>query len=289
MSDIQFKYFYGKESELFTFYRVPKELITNLRFKNLSNDAKLLYGLMLDRMALSAKNHWFDKENRVYIYFSVIDVMEQLNIGKNKAIKLFKELDNESGIGLIEKRQQGQGKPALIYVKSFVIEDESVNFKEFENQTSSSFENKPLEVPEANTNKNKENNTKGDNQSNLFDVDVMDLTERMREQLGIEALIHDYPEDRELYEEICELVVETLLRQDKSIVIASSRYPADLVKRKLQRLSMFHVQYVVDCLSNGSSNVRNIKKYMLASLFNAPTTINSYYQTEVNHDMVSGA
>ena len=108
MSDIQFKYFYGKESELFTFYRIPKELITNPRFKSLSNDAKLLYGLMLDRMALSAKNKWFDKYNRVYIYFSVVDVMEQLNIGRNKAIKLFKELDDESGIGLIEKKQQGQ-------------------------------------------------------------------------------------------------------------------------------------------------------------------------------------
>ena len=289
MSDIQFKYFYGKESELFTFYRVPKELITNLRFKNLSNDAKLLYGLMLDRMALSAKNHWFDKENRVYIYFSVIDVMEQLNIGKNKAIKLFKELDNESGIGLIEKRQQGQGKPALIYVKSFVIEDESVNFKEFENQTSSSLESKLQEVPETNPNNNKNNNTKVAVISNLIDADVMDLTEKIRKQLGIDTLINDSPADKELYEEICELVVETLLRKDKTIVIASSSYPSDLVKQRLLRLNMFHVQYVVDCLSNGSSNVRNIKKYMLASLFNAPTTINSYYQTEVNHDMVSGA
>ncbi|MBE5907981.1 MAG: replication initiator protein A [Lachnospiraceae bacterium] len=288
MGDIQFKYFYGNESELFTFYRVPKELITNPRFKHVSNDAKLLYGLMLDRMALSAKNHWFDKDNRVYIYFSVVDVMEQLNIGKNKAIKLLKELDSDSGIGLIEKKQQGQGKPAVIYVKSFVIEDESANSKEFENQTSSSFENKPLEVPEANTNKNKENNTKGDNQSNLIDVDAIDLMEKMREQLGIEALIYDHPEDRELYEEICDLVVETLLRQDKSIVIASSRYPSDLVKRKLQRLSMFHVQYVVDCLSNATSKVRNIKQYMLASMFNAPSTIKSYYQTQVNHDMASG-
>ena len=166
MSDIQFKYFYGKESELFTFYRIPKELITNPRFKSLSNDAKLLYGLMLDRMALSAKNKWFDKYNRVYIYFSVVDVMEQLNIGRNKAIKLFKELDDESGIGLIERKQQGQGKPAIIYVKSFVIEDDNVYSKEFEKQTAKSLETKLQEVSDINSNNNKEINTNVDIKSN---------------------------------------------------------------------------------------------------------------------------
>ena len=180
MSDIQFKYFYGNESELFTFYRIPKELITNPRFKNLSNDAKLLYGLMLDRMALSAKNHWFDKNNRVYIYFSVVDVMEQLNIGRNKAIKLFKELDNESGIGLIEKKQQGQGKPAMIYVKSFVIEEDKEFSKEFEKQTSKSIEHKPQEVSEANPNNTKENNTNGVIKSNHIDVDTMDMENTIR-------------------------------------------------------------------------------------------------------------
>ncbi|SDH69679.1 Replication initiator protein A (RepA) N-terminus [Pseudobutyrivibrio sp. 49] len=180
MSDIQFKYFYGNESELFTFYRIPKELITNPRFKNLSNDAKLLYGLMLDRMALSAKNHWFDKNNRVYIYFSVVDVMEQLNIGRNKAIKLFKELDNESGIGLIEKKQQGQGKPAMIHVKSFVIEEDKEFSKEFEKQTSKSLEHKPQEVSEANPNNTKENNTNGVIKSNHIDVDTMDMENTIR-------------------------------------------------------------------------------------------------------------
>ena len=85
--EIQFKYFYGTESEMLTFYRIPKLLVTSKYFKTLTNDAKMLYGLMLDRMSLSARNHWFDKENRVFIYFSVEDTMECLNCGKNKAMK----------------------------------------------------------------------------------------------------------------------------------------------------------------------------------------------------------
>ena len=85
--EIQFKYFYGTESEMLTFYRIPKLLVTSAYFKTLTNDAKMLYGLMLDRMSLSARNHWFYKENRVFIYFSVEDTMEDLNCGKNKAMK----------------------------------------------------------------------------------------------------------------------------------------------------------------------------------------------------------
>ena len=72
---------------MLTFYRIPKLLVTSAYFKTLTNDAKMLYGLMLDRMSLSARNHWFDQENRVFIYFSVEDTMEYLNCGKNKAMK----------------------------------------------------------------------------------------------------------------------------------------------------------------------------------------------------------
>ena len=117
---VQFRYFYGTESEMFTFYRIPKLLITDDYFKDVSNDAKILYGLMLDRMSLSLKNSWIDNENRVFIYFSIEDVMEYLNVGKNKAVGVMAELDSEKGIGLIEKVKKGQGKATVIYVKSIV-------------------------------------------------------------------------------------------------------------------------------------------------------------------------
>ena len=112
-----FNYFYGTEADQFSFYRIPKALFTDSYFKDLSSDAKILYGLMLDRMSLSIKNQWFDDKNRAYIYFSIEDIMELLNCGRNKAIKSMRELDDETGIGLIEKRRQGFGKVNVIYVK----------------------------------------------------------------------------------------------------------------------------------------------------------------------------
>ena len=114
--NIKFEYFYGQEAEMLSFYRIPKLLFSNELFKGLSTDAKVLYGLMLDRMSLSIKNKWFDNESRAYIYFSVEDTMEMLNCKKNKAIDTIKELDIETGIGLIEKKRQGQGKIGRAHV-----------------------------------------------------------------------------------------------------------------------------------------------------------------------------
>ena len=120
---IQFDYFYGNEAEQFTFYRIPKILVTSPTFKRVSDSAKLLYGLMLDRMGLSIRNGWVDDENRAYIFFTTNDVMEQMCCGTEKATKLLAELDAEKGIGLIERKKQGQGKPAIIYLKKFYISE----------------------------------------------------------------------------------------------------------------------------------------------------------------------
>lgn len=189
---ISFKYFYGNEAEQFTFYRIPKLLISDDYFKSISSDAKILYGLMLDRISLSSKNGWLDDKKRVFIYFSMEEIMESLNVGKNKALKTVAELDANTGIGLIERTKQGQGKPARIYVKNFTKpgaqrftnqtsgndnigpEVYKLNFKEFTNQTSRSPESKPLEVYESNRNKNNINNTDlSETESYLPEEDAM--------------------------------------------------------------------------------------------------------------------
>lgn len=114
-----FDYYYGDESSQFSFYRIPRQLVTGDRFKRLSTDAKLLYGLMLNRMGLSVKNGWHDNCGRVFIYYTQEEIQEDLNCGHDKATKLILELDTVRGIGLIERKKQGQGKPAKIYVKRF--------------------------------------------------------------------------------------------------------------------------------------------------------------------------
>lgn len=111
-------YFYGGESEQYSFYRIPKVLFTDAHYRAVPVEAKVLYGLLLDRMALSARNGWLDNSRRVFIYFTLEDTITMMGCGHNKAVKLFAELEQ---IGLIERKKQGQGRPTRIYVKNFIL------------------------------------------------------------------------------------------------------------------------------------------------------------------------
>ena len=125
MPKTDFDYYYCVEAEQFTFVRVPKVLFTDKEhFGSLSNEAKLLYGLLLERMILSRKNNWIDKHNRVYIIFPVEEIKESLNVGHEKALNLLKELDDQSGIGLVKKKRRGLGLPSILYVKNFIVKGE---------------------------------------------------------------------------------------------------------------------------------------------------------------------
>lgn len=114
---MQYKYFYGAQAEQFSFYRIPKALFTEPNFRELSTDAKVLYGILLDRMSLSLKNQWLDAQNKVYIIFTVEEIMDALNCANQKATRLMVELEKRAG--LIERKRQGLGRPNLIYVKNF--------------------------------------------------------------------------------------------------------------------------------------------------------------------------
>ena len=119
-SNLNLDYYYGTEAEQYSFYRIPKTLLTDPRYRGVSIEAKVLYGLLLDRMGLSVKNGWMDSEKRVYIYFTQEDAMNLMSCGKDKATKLFRELDKD-GIGLIERKKQGQGRPTRIGATRFCL------------------------------------------------------------------------------------------------------------------------------------------------------------------------
>lgn len=120
----EFDYYYGAEAEQFSFVKIPKVLFSDKKhFGKLSIGAKMMYSLLLDRMSLSRRNNWFDNQNRVYIVFPIEDIVEQLGICGETAVKLLKELDDENGIGLIKKKRRGQGMPSIIYVMNFIVED----------------------------------------------------------------------------------------------------------------------------------------------------------------------
>lgn len=138
-------YFYGQAGELFSFFRIPKALFQEQRFQNLSTDAKTLYGILLDRMSLSVKNEWFDKQGRVFIIFTIEDVKRTLCCADNKAMKLFRELEK---FGLVERKRRGLGKPSLVYVKNFSsdLSNERVQNREITNLGLSKRMSRPTQI-----------------------------------------------------------------------------------------------------------------------------------------------
>ena len=111
-------YFYPQENENFTFLRVPKFLFESEKYKRLSGDCVLLYSLMLDRVGLSRQNNWIDEQGRVYIYFTIDEIMATFKYAKEKAVNLLSILCEH---GLAEKKRQGLGKPNIIYLKKFDV------------------------------------------------------------------------------------------------------------------------------------------------------------------------
>lgn len=194
MQEIQFDFFRGMEAEQYTFYRIPKILFTAECFRSLSCEAKVLYGLLLDRMSLSIKNRWLDEEDRVYIVFKVEEIVELMDCGTQKATKLLKELDADKGIGLIEKKRQGLGKPNVIYVKNFMIRqdgsdepekehiEKQVETQNCENQNSRVVETTSQEVPKP------QNRNSGGGDTEMVEDICQETKTRNKEAQDLEAM-----------------------------------------------------------------------------------------------------
>ena len=115
---MKFDYFYGIEADQYSFVRIPKLLVTETQFVNISIHAKVLYGLLLDRMGMGVKNEWLDEENRMYIIYPIDEISKDMGVGRKKAMECLSELERE---GLVQKQTRGNGLPSLLYVKDFAI------------------------------------------------------------------------------------------------------------------------------------------------------------------------
>ena len=291
-----YDYFYGAQADQFSFIRIPTVLFSQEQFKNISPEAKVLYGILLKRMDLSAKNGWFDDQGRVYIICTLEEIMETLNCGNQKAVKLMDELEGK--IGLIERKRQGLGKPNLIYVKNFICPVDKVDnsspshFLKCENHTSGD-----LKITHQEVRKSHGSNTDNNDTDNRYTEnpiypgsDEEEMRARMicksffEDQIEYDYLLDQYPYERETIRGILDLLVDTYCSKRKYIRVAGDDKPADVVKSQIAKLNSSHIQYVIDCLKENTTDVRNIKQYLLAALYNAPTTISPYYQAKVNYD-----
>ena len=382
MMVMTFDYYYGAQAEQFNFIRIPKSMIVDPMFADLSVNAKLLYGVLLDRMNLSMKNRWFDSENRVYIIYQIAEIMEDFNFSKKTAVRYLNELED---FGLVEKKRRGLGLPSLLYVKNFIVlqdhsepDDTDFNDKtEYDNlsenmenlvgieqetsrgvetytsrsvdmETSKGVEQETLrgagtytsgsvdvetskgvrqvtsrgvkstlqEVTEkdplinktnnSNTNMNntdlsntKTNNTKESNiiLSNPVAKQAIDRMGReeesdfdkykklVKENIDYDVLIDRHYIEKSIIDGMVNLIVETMISENDYIVISSTKFPKETVKSRFSKLDISHIEYVLECMNHNTTKIKNIKKYLLAALYNAPTTIDSYYKARVQHDM----
>lgn len=320
-SNLNLDYYYGTEADQYSFYRIPKTLLTDPRYKSVSIEAKVLYGLLLDRMGLSVKNGWMDSEKRVYIYFTQEDAMAFMGCGKDKTTKLFRELDKD-GIGLIERKKQGQGRPTRIYVKNFILPPEPGQPQQPEEvppprnpQTAEKPQSAPLETRgldggfSAPNKTEKKNTDLNDTDPSIFPptpaplasppagrpksrmrIDEMDrYRELIKENIDFDLLLQEHPYDEETLEGYVELMVEVCCSRRDFIRIAGEEMAAGVVKSRFLKLNHEHIAYVLDSLSQNTTLVKNIKAYTLAALYNAPTTISQYYASLVSHDLAQDA
>ena len=286
-------YFYGGQADLFSFYRLPKALFVDTRFRGVSAEAKILYGLLLDRMSLSVKNGWLDSTGRVYIIFTAEEIMTSLYCADNKATKLMKELE---GCGLIERKRRGLGKPNLIYVKNFASDPSEPRDQNRENNDSRAVKTATPEPLKSRGIKNNQNNTDLSDTDPFFSGadagmesegkdDRALYQDYFSQELGLDALMEANPEDEDMLREMQELLVDTVCSHRKMIRIAGDDKPFEVVKGQLMKLNSDHIRFVLMCLKENTTQVRNMRQYLLASLYNAPMTMHSSYAARVQHDL----
>ena len=343
-----FDYYYVAQAEQFNFIRIPKAMIVDPMFEDLSVNAKLLYGVLLDRMNLSMKNRWFDSENRVYIIYQIAEIMEDFNFSKKTAVRYLNELEN---FGLVEKKRRGLGLPSLLYVKNFVVfqdhsepdetdfddveEDDNLNenmetsrgiqgetsrgvrtytSRSADMETSKGVQKETLRgakselqevtkrgplISKTNSNNININNTKESNNilSNPMVKNAVDgmgreeesifekYTKMVKDNVDYDVLISRHYLEKSMIDGMVNLIVETIISENDYIIISSTKFPKEAVKSRFSKLDISHIEYVLECMNHNTTNIKNIKKYLLAALYNAPTTIDSYYKARVQHDM----
>ena len=204
-------YFYGQSGELFSYFRIPKALFHDCRFRQLSTDARTLYGILLDRMSLSVKNGWLDEQGRVYIIYTVREVQESLCCAEHKAVKLFRELEQ---LDLIERKRRGLGRPSLIYVKDFSSGLPKAQVQNCPNSNSGAAESAILEQPKPQAHKTDKNKTEWNDPDPIYSGGIREQLEYyFCQALEIDLLLRLCPDEEDTIYQIVDLLVDGIFQE----------------------------------------------------------------------------
>lgn len=253
------------------FFRVPQTLFADSKFKTLPAEAKLMYGILLDRESLSQKNGWFDENGRVFIYYPIEEMAELLGCGRDKTMKLFKKLEEHN---LIERHKKFINKPWCITLSDIGKSD----FHESEITFSGSGKNRLAKVGKTDSNNTDINNTELSYTYSSYES----LVSEVKEQLEYECLCGTF--DQGSVDPFVYLICDTLTSQSDKIKIGDYTYSSSFVKNRLRSLGSEHIEYAIQVLSRTKHSIGNLQKYLLSVLFNAPSCMDSYYENIFNAD-----
>lgn len=268
------------------FYQLPKFLFKKEKYKKMSTEAKTMYALFIDRMKLSIKNNWLDKDDNVYIIFTNEEVRQELNCCIATAVKVVKELKK---YGLILTKRQGLGKPNLIYlqkVEEFLEKISST--KTSKNKSKDTVINNSI-INNTNGNTKSIDNSIIDNNINKSSEQEQELKayeEVLKEQIDYESLVSIKPTYKSQIDELLEIMLEVLLSKKETIKISKNNdVSTALFKSKIFKINSLDIEYIIDCLNKNNSKIINIKNYLLSTIFNVKTTLSNYYSNLVQSDM----
>lgn len=262
------------------FYQLPKFLFKKEKYKKMSTEAKTMYALFIDRMKLSIKNNWLDKDDNVYIIFTNEEVRQELNCCIATAVKVVKELKK---YGLILTKRQGLGKPNLIYLQK--VEE----FLEKISSTKTSKNKSKDTVINNSTINNIDKNIDNsiiDNNINKPEQELEAYEEVLKEQIDYESLVSIKPTYKSQIDELLEIMLEVLLSKKETIKISKNNdVSTALFKSRIFKINSSDIEYIIDCLNKNKSKIINIKNYLLSTIFNVKTTLSNYYSNLVQSDM----
>ena len=364
------QYFYQNQQDQYAFYRIPKALIKGVRYQHVTMEAKLLYGILLDRMSLSGKNNWCDAGGKVFIIYTLEELMEDFGCSDKTATKLLRELEQSD---LIVRKRQGLGKPSLIYVKQIQQSEPVVSprrlrkqqqqqsrtmyrtysctnnstekiadgVKEYGNeqmqkandyQTEKQRSNQADIWTDSNHTANQNDSTAfiTDHEQNNLQAQVCPVNRKnsdcghgnfttpdrekvrgnkteknytepnkkeegeaaprswktmVQEQLEYDWLLESYPHDQSAIKTMITIIADAMNSADDAVVKVGGRERRmDDVKEQLLQLDSGHIEYVLEYLQCNTSKVQNVYGYLLTVLYNAPLTMDLYYEKLVRHD-----
>ena len=258
----------------FDFIKVPKDLFRMQQYSDLSTLAKLLYGFLLDRTSLSATNGeaWTDESGYCFVYFPISEIMERFGCGHDKAAALLQELERA---GLITRTLKSRGRPYRIVVQPFAMSPESRHPPNREKRTAD------LGNPEGNkTEKNKTDLNKTDP---ITTADREGVMKEIKENLCYDVLLEQVPKN--LLDGIVDVIVDTLCTPTPTMRITGETVPREEVCRRFRALDQMDIYYVNDLLKRESGEIRYLRSYILARLYEAKNLSDTYYARWVDRDM----